>query len=266
MGGPEPVPGRPTFLFEEETVAEKTLLKRDDPFPFACVAHLACFTSCCEDISIFLTPNDVMRLKRGLGVSAKEVLTKYADVYVVKRTGLPIVRLQMEDDEERKCLFVRRVKGCVVYNDRPWACRMYPLDKVNEGYRLLVDTSRCHGLAEKEERTVAQWLETQGVPEYEAMDELYSQVTLADPAALKTDLSPDTVKALYRLCYDLDEFREVLFERGAARGFPESERPDPGISDEELLVVALKMLRWALLGDLEEGARGVLISHLEKAL
>jgi Fe-S-cluster containining protein len=244
---------------------ERELLKPDDPFPFACREGLACFTSCCEDISIFLTPNDVMRLKRGLGVPAKEVLRKYADVYVIKRTGLPIVRLKMGEDAEKRCLLVRPVTGCTVYEDRPWACRMYPLDKVEHGFRLLVDTSRCHGLKEDEPHTVAQWLETQGVPEYEAMDELYSQVTLADPKEMQTDLSPEAVQGLYRLCYDLDELREVLFERGAVEGLPPSERPAPDASDEELLKVALKILNWALVGGLEQGERERLTDRLEKA-
>ena len=40
----------------------------------------------------------------------------------------PIVVLKMKDVELKRCFFVSE-EGCTVYEDRPWACRMFPLDK-----------------------------------------------------------------------------------------------------------------------------------------
>ncbi len=46
----------------------------DTPFRFACNPGVACFNECCRDLNQFLTPYDVLRLKRGLGLSSRQFL------------------------------------------------------------------------------------------------------------------------------------------------------------------------------------------------
>jgi uncharacterized protein len=53
---------------------EKILFTWDDQFKFSCHKGLACHNTCCRDVNIFLTPYDVLRMRRGTGVILWRVL------------------------------------------------------------------------------------------------------------------------------------------------------------------------------------------------
>ena len=97
----------------------------DDQFTFHCGPDLDCFTECCRDVSIVLTPYDVLRLKKALRMDSTEFLEKHTLPLFSPQQKFPLVILRM-DPETKKCPFVTE-QGCEVYADRPWACRMYPL-------------------------------------------------------------------------------------------------------------------------------------------
>jgi len=107
----------------------KILYTLDDPFQFSCHRGLACYNTCCRDINIFLTPYDVLRLRRGTGLSSEEFLEKYS-VALLGDDGLPLVVLRMMENEKKTCPFVTP-DGCRIYQDRPWSCRMYPVFPVS---------------------------------------------------------------------------------------------------------------------------------------
>jgi len=46
----------------------------DGKFSFACHPGVPCFTKCCSDLDLALTPYDVLRLKNRLEVSSGELL------------------------------------------------------------------------------------------------------------------------------------------------------------------------------------------------
>ncbi len=50
-----------------EEHAEKFLFTLDDKFKFSCHKELTCYNTCCRDVNIFLTPYDVLRMRRGPG-------------------------------------------------------------------------------------------------------------------------------------------------------------------------------------------------------
>ena len=52
----------------------------DNAFQFNCYPGVTCFTRCCQDVTIVLTPYDVLRLKNSLGISSDEFLDKYTPV------------------------------------------------------------------------------------------------------------------------------------------------------------------------------------------
>ena len=55
---------------------KKPELKLADQFTFACHSGLECYTTCCRDVNIMLTPNDVIRMKKALGLTSTEFLHK----------------------------------------------------------------------------------------------------------------------------------------------------------------------------------------------
>ena len=44
-----------------------------------------------------------------------------------KNQQYPVILFRMKDAEGKPCPFVDEEKGCSIYEDRPWSCRMYPL-------------------------------------------------------------------------------------------------------------------------------------------
>jgi hypothetical protein len=63
---------------EKEVLTEYPRLGPDDRFSFACHPGVSCFNCCCANINIFLSPYDVLRLKKRLGISSTEFLDRYA--------------------------------------------------------------------------------------------------------------------------------------------------------------------------------------------
>lgn len=99
----------------------------DSKFKFRCHKDISCFTHCCSNVDIMLTPYDVLRLKRRLGMSSGEFLDKYTVVRADKQSSHPYAFLKMQDEAARKCPFVVVPDGCTVYTDRPVSCRYYPV-------------------------------------------------------------------------------------------------------------------------------------------
>ena len=224
--------------------SEQTVfLDESSPFHFSCHADLPCFTQCCRDVNIYLTPYDVLRMRNCLRMPSDEFLAKYTRPFLAKQTHLPVVQLAM-DPESLYCKLVTD-EGCSVYADRPWACRMYPLDLTNqEGrYQPIVNAERCLGLREPVVFTVREWLEGQGIEPYLTMDEVFQSTIPADLMALGNK-EPGVGKLLY-LAYDLDRFAALLKDP-QLRSFYEIDEEtiqEAGNDSEALLKLALRYIR-----------------------
>ena len=190
-----------------------------EKFRFACSPEIACFNRCCRDLNQLLYPYDILRLKKGLGLSSGEFLERYTIQHTGPESGLPIVALKTTDAEQLICPFVTE-KGCRVYPDRPSSCRIYPLmraisrnretGKITERFMLLKEP-HCLGFHEPKEQTVRQWIKEQGVETDNPIND-----RLIEIISLKSRLRPgpldlETRRRFYTALYDLDAFRNQLF-------------------------------------------------------
>ncbi len=50
---------------------KRPVLTEESPFHFSCNDSLPCFTQCCRDVNIYLTPYDVLRLRRALRIDRR---------------------------------------------------------------------------------------------------------------------------------------------------------------------------------------------------
>jgi len=66
-----------------------------DPMPFECCSENPCFNECCRDLNQALTPYDILRLKRNLGISSQVFLKRYTSFHFGPGSGLPIVELSL---------------------------------------------------------------------------------------------------------------------------------------------------------------------------
>lgn len=178
-------------------------------FKFDCHPGLSCFGQCCRDINIFLTPYDVLRMRKQLNLSSAEFLDQYTIKFTAP-TGFPLVFIKMREEDNLNCPFVSP-RGCLVYQERPWACRMAPVDIQGEGqYGFIFDSNKCHGLKESREWTVGEWMSNQGVEVYEEVEKVFKEIPLELRKTARLLMDEDMGELFFKVCYDLDKFKEMI--------------------------------------------------------
>ena len=234
-----------------EEHVEKVLFTLDEPFRFSCHKGLACFNTCCRDVNIFLTPYDVLRMRKGTGLSSGEFLEKYT-IPLLGDDGLPLVALKMMENEQKTCPLVTP-DGCGIYLDRPWSCRMYPVFPVSSEEKefLIQEKASCLGFKESQQRTTREWKEAQEIETFDQMNESYKEITQHDLFQMGNKLDRGKAKLLYTACYDLDAFKRFLFE---TRFFDIYDVEDEVIEkirndEEELLKFGYRWVKFSLFSE-----------------
>ena len=212
-------PNDPRQELQEKILEDYPRLGPDDAFEFSCRPGISCFNKCCGDVNIFLSPYDVLRMKKRLGITSGEFLDRYTIIPVQKDMKTPVVVLKMNEDEEKACPFVDPEKGCTIYSDRPWPCRMYPVGLASpdetpgqEEFYFLIKEDDCQGFGSDKEWTIQEWMDDQEVGEYDAMGKLWGEITLHPKIQLGGVVEPDQLDMCFMSSYDLDKFRRFLFE------------------------------------------------------
>ena len=197
-------------------------LKKDDRFNFRCHRDLACFNQCCRNLNLFLYPYDVLRLKQSLNMDSDRFLEAHTETALRDNPYFPSVMLKMSEAEDRACTFLTKA-GCTVYEDRPFSCRAYPLERGvgrtgEDGRKTdfygIARHDHCKGHLEKNTWTVAAWLEDQGVPEYNAMNDLWVDIDTIlrkNPWGDRGLQSP-AFGMTFMASYNMDHFRRFVFE------------------------------------------------------
>jgi len=238
---------------------EGRLLEPGETFRFQCRKDLPCFTRCCADVTIVLTPLDVLRLARRLDLGTTEFLERHTHITWSSELGLPVVLLRMEDTEEKTCPFVSR-EGCTVYEDRPWACRMYPLamalpparaGEVPQPVFTLLEDGWCEGCGTGPEWHVDIWREDQHVLEQELLEKGFRDLVGHPWFIGGRRLDERRTRVMLMACYDLDRFREMVFETTFLQRFeiPRERVAKMARDDLALLDFAFRWLRFALFGE-----------------
>ena len=187
----------------------------DETFVFDCGPHMPCFNRCCAELTLPLTPYDVLRLRRQLGMSGEDFLGTFANLRTFPDTGFPLPLLRMLESPDAPCPFVTPA-GCSVYEDRPGACRCYPLgrgtrmgaDGVAERF-FLVREEHCRGFDRGTARTPAQWFAHEGLKPYNAFNDRYMRL-MAMVRATERQLEPRLATTAVLCLYQLDRFRELI--------------------------------------------------------
>lgn len=202
---------------------ETVRLSLDARFKFRCHKSIDCFTKCCNNIEIMLTPYDIIRLKNRIGISSEEFLENYTYIEIDEKTSLPFVFLKMNDNADRKCHFLT-ADGCTIYSDRPANCRYYPVGQaslkklddtinkpVTEEFYFFIKEPHCLGFNEDIEWTVKGWRDDQGVDIYDDMNRGWKEILFRKNLP-GYSLDEKKQKVLYMACYDMDRFRRFVFE------------------------------------------------------
>jgi Fe-S-cluster containining protein len=197
-------------------------LSLDTRFRFRCHKGIKCFTRCCSNIDILLTPYDVLRLKNRLGISSDEFLSKYTYLKINEASSHPYAMLNMKDDKDRKCTFVTP-EGCSVYTDRPANCRYYPVGQgtlkkdgqrgpEEEEFYFFVKEPHCLGFHEDKRWSIKSWRTDQEVDKYDEMNREWKALQLRKNIPGQPKLDDKKQAQFYLASYDLDGFKRFIFE------------------------------------------------------
>jgi len=120
-----------------------------------------------------------------------------------------------------------------------------------ERFYFLLRDDVCRGFDAPRELTVRQWLDEQGIDEYDTWGEAFKELALHKFFADGGTLSPEKMHMFFTACYDLDRFREFVFTSTLLRRFEVDEDlvEEMRYSDEALLRFAFLWLRFSLFGD-----------------
>lgn len=209
-----PLPGSPVL---PQTFGEEKTIR------FRCHRGVACWNACCSNIDISLTPYDILRLKRRLGLTSTEFLARYTVPYEMEKDGIAGVKLRPVEGGTA-CRFMQP-EGCDVYADRPTACRYYPVallsmrkqgEATDRDSYALVKEPHCLGHNEPRVITIADYRNEQGLPEYDELARGWRRLILKKKSSGPTIGKPSkrSLQLFFMTCYDVDRFRAFVASDG----------------------------------------------------
>jgi hypothetical protein len=187
-------------------------------FRFHCHPGLACFNRCCREAAVILSPYDILRLSRNLGLSTGEFLRRHTRRADEEGSFLPLVLVK--PTRTGGCPFLGAA-GCTVYGDRPAACRLFPVTQGSEFTPegtverfFLRRLEYCQGFEEGREWTLATWQADQGFPEFDRPRRPWLALLAKQAQPTRTPPDDRILSQFYMVAYDLDAFR--IFVRQSA--------------------------------------------------
>lgn len=96
----------------------------DEPFKFNCTQ---CGKCCINRQDILITPRDLFRMSKELGISQLEFVKRYCDTYLGPNSHIPLVRIVPQDSSGR-CPMLNS-NQCAVHSVKPTVCAMFPIGR-----------------------------------------------------------------------------------------------------------------------------------------
>jgi hypothetical protein len=120
-----------------------------------------------------------------------------------------------------------------------------------EDFYFIIEEPVCKGYFEEKNWTVAEWMRDQGVEKYDQWGKLYKEVSLHSFFEKGKKLTPPQLEMFYTVCYNIDKFREFVFESTFLNRFVVAEETVLKIKDddEELLKFGFEWLKYCLFGE-----------------
>ncbi len=223
-----------------------TKVSIDTKFKFKCHKDIECFTKCCSNIDILLTPYDIVRLKNRFNMPSDLFLEAYTYMNVDPVTSHPLAMLKMSADKDRTCVFLSD-DGCQVYTDRPANCRYYPVGQgtmkkegedgpETEEFYFFVREKHCLGYKEDQEWTIKAWREDQGVDEYDKINSTWKELQLRKNLPGK-ELDERKQFQFTMASYDLDRFKRYIFESDFLNVFDIDDETLNKIKEDEIELI-----------------------------
>lgn len=234
-------------------------VEEDQQFCFSCHPEVPCFTECCRQLDLALTPYDVLRLKNRLQMHSGTFLEQYVIIEWDERITFPQCYLTMVDDGRASCVFVS-TEGCEVYEDRPGACRAYPVgrgvsqqeneQKTTEQY-VLIQEPHCRGFEESPSQTPLEYLRDQGLDDYSLMNDKIMSILQHEQIQKGFRPSRQQLDQYILALYNLDLFRQEMSDGRISLRRPLNPHELQGLAgnEEQLLLLGVNWLKQELFNE-----------------
>ncbi len=233
----------------------------DSKIQFRCHPGVTCFTECCGNIKIVLTPFDIMQIRKRLDMDAADFLHTYTEPTYLEKTDFPGVVIKLT--EEGRCPFIKsKTEGCMIYSDRPTACRYYPVGMANfhegaqegqssEEFYFVVKEPHCRGFEEDKQWTIKEWRADQGVDLRDRMNKGWMELVMRRKSfGYQATLSEQAKRMFFMASTDLDQFRSFVFDSSFLKTYDVDQETLDRIKEDdvEMLLFSYKVLASMLFG------------------
>jgi Fe-S-cluster containining protein len=236
------------------------MIEADHVIQFSCHKGISCWNACCANIDISLTPYDILRLKKRLGITSTQFLQDYTVPHEMEKEGIAGVKFRSVDGGTA-CRFMKP-EGCAVYEDRPTACRYYPVallsmrrqdEFIDRDAYAMVKEEHCKGHEVDHRLTIADYRKDQGVEEYDELARGWRQLILKKKSAGPAIGAPSikSRQLFFMACYDIDTFRALVQSEAFSELFTLSAEEWTRIlsDDVELMQFGFRYLKQVLFGE-----------------
>lgn len=228
------------------------------PFHFACHEKVDCFTKCCRNVDMPLYPYDIIIMKNKLGIHSGQFLDKHVNAVRGDNPFFPTLMMKM--NQVNACPFLGPA-GCSIYDARPSACRMYPLERAvdrtpakgrPDEFYFLTSHDYCLGHQEEQEWTVKNWLRDQGLALHNSHADRWAEMDTffrSNPWAGEGVAGPRQ-KVAFLACYNIDGFRDYVRDKNILADYkiPATRLRSIQNDDEALLSFGYDWLKVILAG------------------
>ena len=189
------------------------LLDLDSEFRFKC---RRCGKCCIHQETIIFNARDIFNIAQKKGMTMREVMDAYTEVYIGRNSRIPIIHL-LSNGPKGACPLLENGR-CSVHDCKPTVCALFPLGRValnskdgqplKEGetpeVKYILNDHSC-GSAKKV-NTVRSWLAKFGIPEQDEFYLLWNKVLMSlTPAVMKLEeekVSEPALEMLWGAIYE----------------------------------------------------------------
>lgn len=236
------------------------VLEPDSDIKFSCHKGISCWNACCKQADITLTPYDIIRLKNATGKDSSAILKEHTVPFTMDADGMPGIKLRTTD--EGACLFMHEEDGCTIYENRPSACRYYPLGnlsmkKANQAHEnqhfVLVKEDHCKGHEEDRTLNIQDYRTEQKVEVYDQHNIEYFQLILK-----KKSMGPGvgkppemSLQLFFMACFDQDRFRRFALSDSFKKNYKLEDELYSSIEKDDiaLMYFGFRLLRQVLYNE-----------------
>jgi hypothetical protein len=204
-------------------------------------------------------------MKTRLGLPSDRFLDRYTETVVEDYSRFPMVRLNMTNDETASCPFLGG-QGCTIYEDRPAACRLYPLgraatvagpEKAPRQRFFMVDEAHCKGFLGESIWTIDAWIAHEGLERYNAINDPWLEVTTSSRSLGSGPELFKKFQMFFMVSYNLDRFRDFVFRSSFLNLFEVSKETRDSLASDDvaLLTFGYEWLKWSLFGQETEAIK-----------